>query len=460
MMIQANIEAPCTLFDFPVLDRFIDEIRNNQYDVIGITSIIPNQLKVKKMCELIRQYQPNAKIIIGGHVANIPDLADKIDADHIVRGEGVQWFRRFLGEDADRPLRHPQLWGGYQHRGLGVNLPFNSHNTSATLIPSVGCPMGCNFCSTSAMFGGKGRSVEFFKSAEELFAIMCQLEEAMKVRAFFVLDENFLLRRPRAMKLLEMMRQGGKPWALYVFSSANALRQYTMEELVGLGVSWLWLGLEGKDSRYGKLRSTDTRQFVAELQDHGIRVLGSSIIGLEEHTPANIDAAIAHAVSHDVDFHQFMLYTPVPGTPLHADLAAQGRMVGEDELSLADTHGQYRFNYRHPHIPAGQETELLLRAFREDYRVNGPSVLRMIRTVLKGWRRYRHHPERRIRERFAWEAEGMRSVFAPALWAARRWFKDNAPLAARLDALLEDVCREFGIAARLAAPTIGRAILW
>ena len=74
MLIQANIEAPCTLLDFPTLDRFLDEIRDNQYDVIGITSIIPNEDKVKKMCELIRHYQPHAQIVIGGHIANIPDL--------------------------------------------------------------------------------------------------------------------------------------------------------------------------------------------------------------------------------------------------------------------------------------------------------------------------------------------------------------------------------------------------
>ena len=29
MLIQANIEAPCTLLDFPTLDRFIEEIRTN-----------------------------------------------------------------------------------------------------------------------------------------------------------------------------------------------------------------------------------------------------------------------------------------------------------------------------------------------------------------------------------------------------------------------------------------------
>ena len=108
MMIQANIAAPCVVLDFPVLDRFIEEIRTRQYDVIGITSIIPNMFKVKKMCELIRQYQPDAVIVIGGHIANVPDLGERIDADYIVKGEGVRWFRQYLGEDANQPVsRYP-----------------------------------------------------------------------------------------------------------------------------------------------------------------------------------------------------------------------------------------------------------------------------------------------------------------------------------------------------------------
>jgi hypothetical protein len=282
----------------------------------------------------------------------------------------------------------------------------------------------------------------------------------MKVRAFFVLDENFLLDRPRALKLLALMRKHEKAWVLYVFSSANALRKYSMEELVGLGVSWLWLGLEGKESQYGKLKDTDTRELVGRLQDHGIRVLGSSIIGLEEHTPANIDEAIAYAVDHDTDFHQFMLCTSVAGTPQHAEHGERGMLLDESEMGLADMHGQFRFNWRHPHIRGGRETGYLQRAFEEDFRVNGPSVLRTVRTTLKGWQRYRNHPERRIRERFAWEAEGMSTTFAGALWAAKRWFKGNPTLAARLDELLQDIHREFGLKSRLAAPLVGRFLLW
>ena len=48
LLIQANIEAPSMVLDFPTLDRFIEEICSNHYDVVGISSIIPNLLKVKK----------------------------------------------------------------------------------------------------------------------------------------------------------------------------------------------------------------------------------------------------------------------------------------------------------------------------------------------------------------------------------------------------------------------------
>ena len=53
LMIQANLEAPSTLLDFPDLDRFEREIRENHYDIVGISAIIPNVGKVRKMCELV-----------------------------------------------------------------------------------------------------------------------------------------------------------------------------------------------------------------------------------------------------------------------------------------------------------------------------------------------------------------------------------------------------------------------
>jgi radical SAM superfamily enzyme YgiQ (UPF0313 family) len=341
---------------------------------------------------------------------------------------------------------------------MGIPLKDKRGEVAATLIPSVGCPMGCNFCSTSAMFGGKGKCVHFFETGDALFEVMCDLERDLGVRSFFVMDENFLLHRKRALRLLELMREHDKAWALYVFSSANVLESYTIEQLVGLGISWVWMGLEGKNSQYAKLKRSDTLQLVRKLQSHGIRVLGSTIIGLEEHTPENIDQAIDYAVSHDTEFHQFMLYTAVAGTPLHEDQAASGNLLSRDEIDLADTHGQYRFNYRHPHIKDGQETDYLLRAFQRDFEVNGPSVIRIVRTVLAGWKRYRNDVDERVRRRFNWEARELAVSYSACLWAARRWYRGDKPMADKIDALLQDLYAEVGLKARLVAPLAGRFV--
>ncbi len=460
MLIQKNISAPCTLLDFPTLDRLEEELRTVRYDVIGIGAIIPNLAKVRFMCELIRKHQPEATIIIGGHVANYPDLDQLVDADHIVRGEGVEWMRRYFGDDVDQPINHPRILSGIGTRTMGVTLRDKPGDVAAVLLPSVGCPLGCNFCATSAMFGGKGSCIHFYKTGDELFEVMCGLERDMKVRSFFVMDENFLIHRKRALRLLELMEEHGKAWSLYIFCSANVMRSYTIEQIVALGISWVWMGLEGKDAAYTKLRDADTRTLVRTLQSHGIRVLGSSIIGMENHTLENIDEAIDYAVEHDTEFHQFMLYTPIPGTPLYAEHQAAGTMLPKEEYVEADIHGQLKFNFRHPHIPRGAEGQLMIRAFNRDFEVNGPSVVRIARTVLNGWKRYKNHPDPRIRSRFAWEARELAVTYAGALWASRQFFKGaNAALADRINRILNDIKQEFGWKSRLAAPLIGRYLL-
>jgi hypothetical protein len=459
MMIQANVSAPCTLLDFPQLDRFVEEIRNNQYDVVGITAIIPNTQKVKLMCELVRKYLPKAKIVIGGHIANVPDLHDRVDADYVVRGEGVRWFRHFLGEDTEQPVRHPAVLSGIGTRNVGVSVRDKPGDVAATLIPSVGCPLGCNFCSTSAMFGGKGKSVNFYQTGDELFDIMCQLEREVHARSFFVMDENFLLYRKRALRLLELMQEHGKPWSLYVFSSANVIRSYTIEQLVGLGISWVWMGIEGCNSQYTKLQGIDTFELVRELQSHGIRVLGSTIIGLENHTPENIDEAIEHAARHETDFHQFMLYTPIPGTPFHAELTAKGVMKDPSEFDPAEIHGQLIFNYRHAHIHNGQEGEFMVRAFDRDFQRNGPSTVRIVRTTLAGWRRYKDHPDARIRERFRWEARELATAFSAVVAGAKLYYRKNPDIHAKMSAILADLKREFGWKSRLFAALGGPYVL-
>jgi radical SAM superfamily enzyme YgiQ (UPF0313 family) len=459
LMIQQNISAPTTVLDFPTRAAFEQELSANHYDIVGISSIIVNVGKVREMCRMVRRLSPHSTIVVGGHVAAIPGVDALIDADHIVRGDGISWMRRFLGEDERAPIRHPEIVSGFDARTLGLKLPQAKGNTAATIIPSVGCPMGCNFCTTSAFFGGKGRYLNFYDTGAELYGVMRDMETHLGVSSFFMMDENFLLHKRRAMQLLDLMKRGNKPWSLYVFSSANAIRQYTTRELVELGVSWIWMGLESPHSSYTKLEGADTLHLTAELRKHGIKLLGSTIVGLEHHTPQNIQAEIEHAVAHDTDFHQFMLYTPVPGTPLFAEMMEQGRML--EGVDLADIHGQDRFNFQHSAISREESKSLLDWAFRRDFERNGPSIYRIVRTTFEGWLRYKDDPDPRVRARFAWEARSLRDGYAAALWAMEKHLRGaNNAVAERIRTLRQELGREFGFFSRVLTQALGPLLLW
>ena len=459
MMIQQNISAPCTVLDFPTSDVFQREITENQYDIVGISSIIVNVGKVREMCRLVRRLSPRSVIVVGGHVAAIPGLQYMIDADHIVRGDGISWMREYLGDDATAPIRHSHIVSGFNARSFGIRIPNRTGSAAATIIPSVGCPMGCNFCTTSSFFGGKGKVLNFYETGAELFELMSEMESSMKVHSFFIMDENFLLQRTRSMELLELMKRHHKSWAFYIFSSANAIRKYTSEELVSLGVSWIWLGLESPRAGYSKLNGADTRELTRELHRHGIKCLGSTIVGLEHHTMDNIRGEIEHAISHDTDFHQFMLYTPVPGTPLFDEMTEQGRML--PDVDLADIHGQFKFNFEHAAIPRDDSKKLLDWAFLRDFERNGPSLYRIFRTTLEGWKRYKNDPDPRIRERFEFEVRQLKSAASACLWAMeRRLKKTNQAISEQIRTLRREVEKEFGLLSRLTAGFAGPVLLW
>ncbi len=459
MLLQQNISAPSTVLDFPTRERFVRELTAHDYDIVGLTGIIVNVAKIREMCRLVRLHSPHSTLIVGGHVTAIPGIERMIDADRIVKGEGVAWLRAFLGEPDGQRIEHPLIPSSFGFRLMGLPAPRGGGNAAATIIPSVGCPMGCNFCTTSEFFGGKGKMVTFLERGEDVFRVMCEAERGLGARAFFMMDENFLLYKKRALELLELMKAHGKSWSLYVFSSANAIRKYDVRQLVELGVEWIWLGLESAGSQYQKLKGTDTQALARELQSHGIRVHGSSIIGLEHHTPANIDAVIDHAVAHETVFHQFMLYTPVPGTPLYREVESEGRLL--EDVNLADIHGQFKFNFRHAAIRRDESKTFLDRAFRRDFEVNGPSLFRLMASMLTGWRRYRDDPDPRVRARVRGEAAQLRLGWGAALWAMEKYLREsNRTVSDRIADLRAQVEREVGGLAPMIDRLAGPVLLW
>jgi radical SAM superfamily enzyme YgiQ (UPF0313 family) len=224
-------------------------------------------------------------------------------------------------------------------------------------------------------------------------------------------------------------------------------------------VSWIWLGLESPNSAYSKLNGIDTLELTRELRSHGIKLLGSTIVGLEHHKPENIDAEIEHAIAHGTDFHQFMLYTPVPGTPLYAEMQQQGRLLGD--VDLADIHGQYKFNFQHESISRDDSRKFLDLAFWRDFEYNGPSLYRICRTTLEGWKRYKFHPDERVRRRFEFEARNLKSVYAASLWAMEKKLRrTNSAISEKIRLLRSELEVEFGSVTKFFSSLLGPALLW
>jgi hypothetical protein len=135
LMIQRNLTAPTTVLDFPTREAFAEELRAHRYDIVGLSAIIVNVGKVREMCRMVREISPWSTIIVGGHVSAIPGIETMIDADHIVRGDGIAWMRNYLGQDPSAPIEHPEIVSGFDVRTLGLKLPQAKGSTAATIIP-------------------------------------------------------------------------------------------------------------------------------------------------------------------------------------------------------------------------------------------------------------------------------------------------------------------------------------
>jgi radical SAM superfamily enzyme YgiQ (UPF0313 family) len=393
--IAENIEAPTVVLDFPSEARFVREIKKG-YDYVGISFIVPNFVKAKRMGELIRHHAPNSKILLGSHGTNLPGIEKMIEHDHICRGEGVRWFRKLLSEKVDRPLHHPTIESGFSRKIMGVPLKTDT----AALIPGVGCPNACRFCATSHFF--QKAYTPFFDTGRELFEICRRIERETGHTDFVIMDENFLKRPQRARELVELMERHHKYYRFSLFSSAETIRDVGVEFLARLGAYFLWMGVESKVDLYEKNKGIDLKDMIRQLRDHGIFVLASGILFLEHHTKQSIWEDIDYLVGLESDLVQFMGLGPMPGTALYKDYDDRGLLL--KEMPYEEWHGQHQIWFRHPHFSGPESARYLKAAFRHDYDTQGSSLLRMCDTVVRGYHTLSRHNDAFMRGR----ARGLR----------------------------------------------------
>ncbi len=172
-LMAENLDIPATVLDFPSWNDFTKEIDKGNYTHVGISFIVPNVLKAKRMAEYIRRQSPSTKIIVGGHGAAIPNLRDILDYDEVCRGEGVAWLRRYFGEDVKKPIKHPVVHSAVRKFVYGAPIL----EMAGIILPGVGCQNSCSFCATSHKF--EKQYTSFLKTGREMLDACNKTAEAL-----------------------------------------------------------------------------------------------------------------------------------------------------------------------------------------------------------------------------------------------------------------------------------------
>jgi len=399
-----NVKVPTVVLDFPRWKDFTREIAKG-YTHVGISFIVPNVLKAKRMAQYVREHSPDTKIILGGHGTSIPDLHELVDFDEVCRGEGVEWLRLYFGEDPCEPMVHPVIRSAVNQRIYGAPVI----DTSGIIIPGVGCTNSCRFCATSHKF--ERRYIPFLATGREVFDACEAAERNLGVRDFGVLDENFLKTPDRAKQFLAEMEAHEKAYTFGVFSSAETLSKLGVDFLVRMGVTLLWIGVESKWNVFEKTRGVDLSALIKDLQNHGISVLSSSILFLEHHDKHTIHEDIDWAIDLESDLHQFMLFGPIPGTSLHRDYEAEGKLL--EDIPWPMKHGQDEIWFRHPHFTLAETSNYLKDAFIKKYHTHGPGVLNLAFTAIRGYLTVSREMKAREELGLAWDSNNLNYTANP-----------------------------------------------
>jgi radical SAM superfamily enzyme YgiQ (UPF0313 family) len=321
------------------------------FDLVGITS---STAMAYDMYALADRYRAaGVPVVLGGlHVTQVPDEA-RAHADAVCVGEAeLTWptliddFRRG-GRAALKPVYREDDPGNYDlalspmpRFDLLVGRPYNR----ITVQTVRGCPLDCEFCGASKLYGRGYRR----KPVEKVVAEMQRVKELWGDQAFVELaDDNSFANRRWTRELLDGLAGLDVPW----FTETD-LSIADDDELLALlyktGCRQILIGLEsvnppslqGIDRANWKLKAhTRYADAIKRIQDHGVTVNGCFIVGNDGDDKGVFEATARFIENSELLEAQITLLTPFPGTRLHERLAAEGRLLSEriwDKCTLFD----------------------------------------------------------------------------------------------------------------------------
>lgn len=412
--IGENLQAPTTVLHYPSRAELIRELEKG-YDYVGLSFILATFHRAKEVIALIRERSPQSKIILGGYGTVLSDEELKPLCDYICREEGAAFMKRLLGEE-QCPQRHPLVVSRLRIFGREIS-------RTGMLFAGLGCPNGCDFCCTSHFF--KRKHIRLLDSGRDLYGAIERYLDIEPSMSIVILDEDFLLNRKRAMDFRESVLLGGRALSIFAFASVKAISQYTVTEILEMGIDGLWIGYEGTRSGYAKQTGRPIDELFRELRAHGVSILASMIVGLPYQTPEIIEQELTGLLDLKPALTQFLIYGPTPGTPFYEQVMREGKLQKEltdDRASYYRNCTGFKAMVQHPTMAPGEIEAAQARCFEEDLRRLGPSIFRSVETWFLGYERLVKSDNPALRRkagRFAFEIRRAYPVFLAGKVLAR-----------------------------------------
>jgi radical SAM superfamily enzyme YgiQ (UPF0313 family) len=317
-------------------------------DIIGISSITSTAPRAFQIAKRFRSM--GIPIIMGGpHSTFLPEESLKY-ADYVVRGEGEETIVELIEHlESQRPLN--DIKGlSYIEGDAFIHNPDRPliqdldsapipdlnivHNwQKRTIIPiatSRGCPFGCKFCSVIQMFGRKYRFKSIDRVIEEI------REVASRKAHIFFIDDNFAANKKRTKELLKRIiaEDIHIEWSAQV--RTDVARDAELIDLMGkTGCFTVFVGFESINpktlSLYNKHQKVDDIvECIKTFKKASIGIHGMFVLGGDTDDIETIRSTQKFAKRLGIDSVQFLMLTPLPGTPVFDDLMKQGRLIHTD----------------------------------------------------------------------------------------------------------------------------------
>ena len=314
-------------------------------DVVCVHAFSATMPKAIQYAGRIRAARPDVPVIMGGTHASVL-VEDTLQyCDVVVRQEGDEtlldvleamkngrdlsgvlgisyWDNGRVRHNPDRPyvtdletIPDLELIDGYLAWPLLKRL-LHQRMRMQVLQTSRGCPYDCSFCITPRELGRGYR----LREIDNVIADIKYQINLVGARRFFIVDNLFTANRERTKKLLNRIIDEKIEWSATCFARIEVARD---EELLALlwkaRIRVLYLGLESFDDHtlraFNKHQTAaDIRQSLQRIRAHGLKALGSFIVGSDVDTVETIRGTADAAIAEDLEY---LVLFPLHGFPEH-----------------------------------------------------------------------------------------------------------------------------------------------